>query len=293
MLEGNNMLVNLSEMLEDAKRNNYAIASINTPNQISLRAVIAAAEKTGMPITINHAQNEQSHIPIEIAVPLMLEYAKKSTVPISVHVDHGLDMVHIMKAVRLGCTSIMYDCSNLPLEKNIEEVKRFIDLVKPLGISVEAEVGMMPNNMPSEVHGQEKSDLSDLSIYYTKPEEAQIFCERTGCDVLTVSFGTVHGMYDGEPNLDIDLLKKINQVTPNTAIGMHGGSGVPFDQIRNAISSGLRKINFFTAIDTAPAPYLVKMINESKNPVNFYNIADKAMEIIYEKTVELLTVCKN
>ena len=153
------MLANLAELLQDAKKNNYAIASINTPNQISLRAVIAAAEEVNIPITINHAQNEDDHIPIEIAVPLMLDYAKKSTVPISVHVDHGLDMKHIMKAVRLGVTSVMYDCSNLPLEENIAEVKRLMDLVGHLGIAIEAEVGTMLNNMPDEVR-QERSDLS-------------------------------------------------------------------------------------------------------------------------------------
>ena len=287
------MLVNLTEMLHDAEKNNYAIASINTPNQISLRAVIAAAEEVNIPITINHAQNEDEHIPIEIAVPLMVDYAKKSTVPISVHVDHGLDMKHIMKAVRLGVTSIMYDCSNLPLEENIAEVKRLKELIDHLGISLEAEVGTMPNNMPDEVHGQERSDLSDLSVYYTNPKDAQIFCEQTGVDVLTISFGSVHGMYEGEPKLDIPLLEKIKEVTPNTALGMHGGSGVPYDQVQKAISSGIRKINYFTAIDTSPAPHLLKMIQEADGPLNFYKIADRAMEIIYEKTVEILRVCKN
>jgi len=287
------MLVSLKEMLKDAEKNRYAIASINTPNQISLRAVIAAAEKTGMPITINHAQSEQEYVPIEVAVPLMLEYAKKSTAPIAVHVDHGLDMAHIMKALTLGCNSIMYDCSSMPLEKNIEEVRRLVELVRPIGVGVEAEVGTMPNNMPSPVHGQETSDLSDLSVYYTKLEDAQRFCNETGCDVLTISFGSVHGMYLGEPNLNIELLKKIKAVTPNTALGMHGGSGIPYDQLRKAISAGIRKINFFTAIDTAPAPHIAKLIAEAKNPVNFYKIANKAMEVIYDKTVELLTVCKN
>lgn len=287
------MLANLAELLQDAKKNNYAIASINTPNQISLRAVIAAAEEVNIPITINHAQNEDDHIPIEIAVPLMLDYAKKSTVPISVHVDHGLDMKHIMKAVRLGVTSVMYDCSNLPLEENIAEVKRLMDLVGHLGIAIEAEVGTMPNNMPDEVHGQERSDLSDLSVYYTDPKEAQMFCEQTGVDVLTISFGSVHGMYEGEPNLNIPLLEQIRDLTPNTSLGMHGGSGVPYDQIQKAISSGIRKINYFTAIDTAPAPHLAKLINEADGPVNFWKLADEAMEIIYEKTVEVLRVCKN
>lgn len=105
------MLVSLQEMLQEAEKNNFAVASINTPNQISLRAVIQAAEDTGMPVTINHAQTEESVVPMEIAVPLMLEYAKNSSAAISVHVDHGFDFNHCMKAIRLGCTSIMYDCS--------------------------------------------------------------------------------------------------------------------------------------------------------------------------------------
>lgn len=287
------MLVGLQEMLKDAEKNNYAIASINTPNQISLRAVIEAAEKTNMPITINHAQTEESVVPIEIAVPLMLEYARKSTAPISVHVDHGFDFNHIMKAVRLGCTSIMYDCSALPFEQNIAEVRRFVEMVKPLGIAVEAELGAMPNNMPSDVHGQETSDLSDLSVYFTNPNEAKEFAERSGCDVLTVSFGTVHGMYAGTPNLDMELLKKIKREVGATSLGMHGGSGTPFNQIQSAISAGIHKINYFTAIDTAPAAYLAKTIAEAKNPVNFCNLANQAMEIIYEKTVEVLNVFKN
>ena len=287
------MLVSLKEMLQEAEKNNFAIASINTPNQISLRAVIQAAEDTGMPVTINHAQTEQSVVPIDIAVPLMLDYAKKSTAAISVHVDHGYDFEHCMKAVRLGCTSIMYDCSRFPLEKNIEEVKRFVEIVKPLCIGVEAELGAMTNNMPSDVHGQETSDLSDLSVYYTDPDEAALFCERTGVDVLTTSFGTVHGMYAGEPNLDIERIRKIKSQAGQVHLGMHGGSGTPFDQIQQAIDAGIKKINYFTAIDTAPAPYLLKTIQESKNPVNFCNLANQAMEIIYQKTVEILTVFKN
>lgn len=287
------MIVNLNEMLKDAKEKNYCIASINTPNQISLRAVIAAAEDTNMPITINHAQTEEEIVPMDVAIPLMLDYAKKSKAAISVHIDHGYDFDYVMKAVRMGCTSIMYDCSRFPLEKNMAEVKRFIEIVKPLGIAVEAELGDMPNNMPSEVHGQETSDLSDLTKYYTNPEEASVYFEKTGCDILTISFGSVHGMYDGTPNLNIALVDTIREKTNGAALGMHGGSGTPFDQIQKAISAGIRKINYFTAIDTAPADHLAKTIAEAKNPVNFCNLANQAMEIIYDKTVEILNVFKN
>ena len=251
------MLVSLQEMLQEAERNNFAIASINTPNQISLRAVIEAAEDTGMPVTINHAQTEESVVPIEVAVPLMLDYARKSTAAISVHVDHGFDFDHCMKAVRLGCTSIMYDCSRFPLEKNIEEVRRFVDIVKPLGIGVEAELGAMPNNMPSDVHGQETSDLSDLSVYFTDPKEAEVFCERSGCDVLTTSFGTVHGVYAGEPNLDIERIKKIKSLAGDVHLGMHGGSGTPFDQIQAAISAGIKKINYLKIV------FVVRILKKS------------------------------
>lgn len=287
------MIVSLQEMLQEAKNQKFAIASINTPNQISLRAVIAAAEDTGMPVTLNHAQTEQDVVPMEIAIPLMLDYAKKSKAAIAVHVDHGYTLEHCMKAVRLGCTSIMYDCSRFPLEKNIQEVRKFVDLVKPLGIGVEAELGAMPNNMPSETHGQETSDLSNLEIYYTKPDEAEEFCKRAGCDVLTISFGTVHGMYAAEPNLNLDLVRTVYKNAGDVALGMHGASGTPFDQIHGAIDAGIRKINYFTAIDTAPAPIIKKMLDEATGPVNWYNIANKAMEVIYERTVEVLNVFKN
>lgn len=287
------MIVPLQEMLKDAEKKHYAIPSINTPNQISLRAVIAASEDTGVPVTLNHAQTENDHIPIEIALPLMLEYAKKSKAALAVHIDHGYDLSHCMKGVRLGATSIMYDCSAQPLEENIRRVRAFVDLVKPLGIGVEAELGAMPNNMPSEVHGQESSDLSDLSVYFTNPDEAQEFCERAGCDVLTVSFGTVHGMYAATPKLHLDLVRKIREKAGFVYLGMHGASGTPFDQVRGAIDAGIRKINYFTAIDTAPAPVLADYIAKAENPVNFYNLADMAMEVIYNKTVEFLNVCKS
>ena len=95
------------------------------------------------------------------------------------------------------------------------------------------------------------------------------------------------------PNLDIERIRKIKSQAGQVHLGMHGGSGTPFDQIQQAIDAGIKKINYFTAIDTAPAPYLLKTIQESKNPVNFCNLANQAMEIIYQKTVEILTVFKN
>ena len=166
------MLVNMKEMLRDAERHNYAIGSLNTPNLETLRAVIDAAEELGCPIIINHAQGHDSIcdpeygvVAMEDIAPLMKAFAERAKVPVAMHIDHALDDAFALRAIRAGFTSIMYDRSMLPLEQNIALTKKFVEEVAPLGITVEGEIGAMPNNMPTCVPGQETSDLSDLSVY--------------------------------------------------------------------------------------------------------------------------------
>ena len=148
------MLVNLKDILKDCEQHKYAVGSFNTPTLETLRAVIRAAETLGTPVILNHAENEEEVIPIEIIAPLMVEYAKNARVPVAVHIDHGETFPYLMKAIRLGFTSIMYDCSSLSLETNICRVKQFVALAHPLGISVEAEIGAMPNNMAGCANGK-------------------------------------------------------------------------------------------------------------------------------------------
>lgn len=279
------MLVNMKEMLKDAERNQYAIASINTLNLENLQAVVWAAEDVGVGLTINHAQGSEDVVQLEMIAPYMLEYAAKAKVPIAVHVDHGYDFDFCMRAVRAGFTSIMFDRSHSPLEQNIAETKRFVDMVAPLGISVEAELGEMPNNMPTCVKGQEKSDLSDLSKYFTNPEDAIRFARETGVDALAVSVGTVHGMYESEPNLDMARINKmykgIKEVALDTHLCVHGGSGLDVAMMQEAIRNGIRKFNYFTGMDTAPAPHLLKTIQEAgDHPVNYSNLVNQARDVM-------------
>ena len=235
------MLVNLKDILKDCEQHKYAVGSFNTPTLETLRAVIRAAETLGTPVILNHAENEEEVIPIEIIAPLMVEYAKNARVPVAVHIDHGETFPYLMKAIRLGFTSIMYDCSSLSLETNICRVKQFVALAHPLGISVEAEIGAMPNNMAGCANGKEKSDLSYMEAYFTNPQEAALFAERTGVDALAISFGTVHGSYEGEPHLDIGRVKQIRSAIPaETALVLHGGSGPGEGQTRRAIDAGIR-----------------------------------------------------
>lgn len=292
------MLVNMKEMLQDAERHNYAIGSLNTPNLETLRAVIGAAEELDCPIIINHAQGHEPVVHMETIAPLMKMYAENAKVPVAMHIDHGLDMNFCMKAVRAGFTSIMCDRSEYPLDQNIALTKQFVDLVAPLGITVEAELGAMPNNMPCEVPGQEQSDLSDLSVYFTKVEEAKQFAEGTGVDVLAVSIGTVHGMYKAKSNLDIPRIEAIRKELEGTGthLGMHGCSGTEPDQVVAAINAGIRKINYFTAMDTGITPAIQKMIDDYQGrPLNYSLMVNVAMEELKKgakQALELFMTCR-
>ena len=216
---------------------------------------------------------------------LLKVFAEKAKVPVAMHIDHALDDAFARRAIRAGFTSIMYDRSTLPLEQNIALTKKFVEDVAPLGITVEGEIGAMPNNMPTCVPGQEASDLSDLSVYYTKPEEAKKFAEETNVDVMTVSIGTVHGMYMAgvKSDLQIDLIKDIRAAVTNENVhlGMHGCSGTEHDQVVAAINAGIKKINYFTAMDTCVTEAIKEFIKEHEGrPMNYSVLASK---IAYEE----------
>jgi fructose-bisphosphate aldolase class II len=285
------MLVNMVEMLKDAEKHNYAIGSFNTPNLTTLRAVVAVAEELNCPVMINHAQGHEPVVQLEVIAPLMKEYAEKAKIPVCMHIDHGHDLAFCMRAVKAGFTSIMYDRSEDPLEVNIKKIKDFIELVKSVNITVEAELGAMPNNMPTVVPGQEKSDLSDLSQYFTRVDEARRFCEESKVNALTISFGTVHGIYEKKSNLDIQRVKDIKAAISNTgtSLVMHGASGTEPNQVIEAIDAGIRKINYFTGMDTAVAPYFTDFINKANGkPVNFSILENIAMEVLYNKCKEAM-----
>ena len=141
--EEEQMLVNMKKILEIAEAEGYAIPCINTPNEETVRAVIGAAEELNTPIIIDHAQVHDSLIPIERIGPIMLKYAKEARVPVCVHLDHGSDYEFVMRAVKVGFPSIMYDCSALPFEENVEKVAQFVKFAHAAGITVEAELGIM------------------------------------------------------------------------------------------------------------------------------------------------------
>ena len=276
------MLVNMKKILEIAEAEGYAIPCINTPNEETVRAVIGAAEELNTPIIIDHAQVHDSLIPIERIGPIMLKYAKEARVPVCVHLDHGSDYEFVMRAVKVGFPSIMYDCSALPFEENVEKVAQFVKFAHAAGITVEAELG--------KVGGKEDDLEGGEGNPYTVPSEAVEFVNATGVDSLAVAIGTAHGVYKGIPKLDVERLSEIREVV-SIPLVLHGTSGVPDEAVKDCISRGICKVNYATDLRIA----FTKGVKEymEKNPDAFdpkkYNSAGR--EEVKQYVMSKIKVC--
>ncbi len=287
------MIADPKEILVDAEKNNYAIAGINATTLEGIQAVLEAAEEMGTPIMLSHAQVHEPYAPINVFGPLMVHFAEKAKVPVIIHLDHGTNYNYVMKAVRNGFTSIMYDCAHLPYEENVSEVKRFTEMAHQLGIIVEAEVGQMPSNIEGIGGCTEFGvGIENMEQYYTDPKMAEEFCIRALVDMLAISFGTVHGFFVERPILDIERVKQIHSLIP-TALVMHGTTGVDEEQIKAAINAGIRKFNYFTGIGTSANESIEAQIKNATAPVYYHEIAANAKEIMKQRAKHIIEVYQN
>ncbi|SEP22963.1 class II fructose-bisphosphate aldolase [Propionispora vibrioides] len=287
------MLVNMQEILKDAEEKKYAIGCINTPNVEAIRAIIGAAEELNVPIIIDHAEVHDPLIPIESIGPKMVEYAKLAKVPVCVHLDHGTDYNFIMRAIRCGFSSIMYDCSALPFEENVEKLQVFTRVAHNLGLTVEAELGIM-SSTEEDSHGGKPLTREDIRKSFTDPKQAAEFAARTGVDALAVCFGTMHGIYAEEPQLDIDRVKAIRAAMPKDCrVVMHGGSGVDADQVRAAISAGCSKINYYSYMAKATSRHIYQKLNAVNGNAFYHEIQEEAYHFMKTYIKDVLTVFKN
>ncbi len=251
------MLVTLNEILKIAEERKIAIGSFNAPNLESLEAVLGAAEELQLPVIIQFAQCHEPWIALDLIGPVMVEAAKKASVPVCVHLDHGETLEYLQKALDLGFTGIMYDGSTLPYEENAANSKKAVEMARKTGASVEAELGSMGRRESGAGDGTGAEDETKI---YTDPKLAAQFVRETGIDALACSFGTTHGIYLTEPRLDFDVVRGVRKETGDIPVVMHGGSGVSREDYRKSIEAGVRKINYFTYMDksggNAAAEYL-------------------------------------
>ena len=285
------MLVNLKEIMEIAEKEQYAVGSFNTPNLESLEAVINAAEELKLPVIIQFAQCHEPWIPLQLIGPIMVEAAKKASVPVCVYLDHGETLEYLQTALDMGFTSIMYDGSVLPYEENLENTKKAVAMAAKTGASVEAELGSMGRRESGDVGKEESSTgADDETKIYTDPVQAGIFVKATGIDALACSFGTTHGIYLTKPKLDFTVVEGVRAQADNIPVVMHGGSGVSREDFRKAIKAGVRKINYFTYMDksggNAAAEY-VKSVQPGA-PLFFSSVMMAARDAMKANVIEAM-----
>lgn len=236
------MLVTLREVLKDAQEKKYGVGLFNTVNLEMAKGVLAAAEELKSPVIIGTAEVLLPYASLEELAYFLVPMAKKASVPVVLHYDHGLTDKKIVEAMRLGFSSIMYDCSTDTYENNIARVAQMVKIADMFGASVEGELGHV---------GANDESAGDDSIY-TEPEQARDFAQRTGVDALAVAIGTAHGAYKEKPRLDIGRLAEISRTVPVPLV-LHGGSGLSDEDFKNCVANGISKINIFTDINCAAA----------------------------------------
>lgn len=275
------MLINLKEMMALAESKNYAVGSFNTPNLESIMAILQSAEQLQVPVVLNHAEVHEEVMPLHIIGPIMVDMAKKSTVPVCVHLDHGLTIDYIKQALEIGFSSVMYDGSILSYEENVTNTKTVVDMAKKYNASVEAELGI--------IGGREDGDgVGEAENQYTDPDLALKFAIETNIDALACSFGTAHGFYKTTPKLDFDRIRKIRDLT-GLPLVMHGGSGVSSEDYEKAIGHGIRKINYYSYMALAGTKG-VKDLLATADVFYYHDIVTTAVKVMAENAIEAMGV---
>lgn len=251
------MIVNMNEVLLPAKEKKYAVGLFNAVNVELTKGIIAAAEATCSPVIIGTAEVLFPYGALEEVSYYLIPMAKKANVPIVVHLDHGLQKESCLKALELGFSSIMYDCSTDPYEVNVEKVREMAEIAHSYGATIEGELGHVGNN-PDSAEGD-----ADPTSFFTDPALAKDYVERTGVDALAISVGNAHGAYKLPPKLDFERIRTIAREV-KVPLVLHGGSGLTDDDFRRAIHDGISKVNIFTDINVAAAEAAAREFNSGK-----------------------------
>ena len=241
------MLVNLNDVLKPAQKGKYAVGLFNAVNLELARGIIAAAEQTGSPVIMGTAEVLFPYGPLEEVSYYLLPMAKKAKVPVVIHLDHGLKKETCLKALELGFTSIMYDCSTDSYDDNVRKVKEMADIAHSFGATIEGELGHVGDN---EGSAEGSSHLADPSKFFTDPKMAKDYVQKTGVDALAIAVGNAHGAYKLPPKLDFERIRTIAK-TVDVPLVLHGGSGLTDNDFRQAIKEGISKVNIFTDINIA------------------------------------------
>lgn len=274
------MLVSMRELLEDAREKHYAAGFFNAVNLEQARAVIETAERLRSPVIVGTAEILLPVTPLERVAEYLLPMARKAAVPVCVHFDHGLSFEKCIQALRLGFTSVMYDCSRESYAENMRKVAEMVEICHAAGLTVEGELGHVGDN-----EGEGK--LDDPSRYFTEPAQAAEYTEKTGIDALAVAVGNAHGEYRLPPKLDFPRITALSEAA-GIPLVLHGGSGLSDDDFHQAIRRGICKVNIFTDMDRAGKQGMERALSGGAASLSeVIPFAVEAMSAVVAKKMEL------
>lgn len=276
------MLVNFNEMLLKAKTNHYAVPHLNINNLEWAKYILEKCNELNVPVILGVSEGAAKYMGGYLVVSNMVDALIKTLdikIPVCLHLDHGSSVENCIKAIDAGFTSVMIDASRHELEENIKITKEVVEYAHQRGISVEAEVGHIGGTEDNITSAASNATLKDCITLY----------ENTGIDSLAPALGSVHGFYKGEANLDFETMQEINNNLPIPLV-LHGGTGIPEEKIRKAISSGISKININTELQSVWSKAVRKYLKENETVYDPRKIISSGESAIKEKIAEIVTL---
>lgn len=277
------MLTTGKAILDVANEHSFAVPAFNISDWAMFQGIVEISEETNAPLLVAIHPDEVRHIGREMITGI-IERSHRSSVPIAIHWDHGATYEQILEAIRFGFTSVMIDGSLKPFEENVAISRKVTESAHVLGLSVEAELGTIGAN-------DSYAEAGSAEIIYTDPDDAVTFVEQTGVDSLAVAIGTFHGLYPAhlKPELKLDLLKEIKSRVQIPLV-LHGGSGNPDDEIREAARIGISKINISTDIKIAYHDKMREVLGNDpkmREPNAIQPACIEAMKVVAAQKIEL------
>ena len=276
------MLVNFNEMLKKAKENHFAVPHFNINNLEWTKYILEECQELNVPVILGVSEGAAKYMGGFNAIYGMVTGLIKDlniTIPVCLHVDHGQSFETCKKAIDAGFTSVMIDASKMPLEDNIKTTKEVVEYAHQKGVSVEAEVGHIGGTEDNITSEETNATLEECIAIYN----------NTGIDALAPALGSVHGFYKGEPNLNFERMKIINETLPIPLV-LHGGSGIPDDKIKKAIECGTSKINVNTELQDAWARAVREFISNNKEAYDPRKLIGSGEKAIKDKIKEKVTL---
>lgn len=274
------MIYKLSELQKIARENRFAIPHVLGGNLEMTYGAIKAAQEMESPLALGFAPEVFASLPMAMVMPAIMNAAREANIPIAVQLEHGKSYEQAAEAISLGAISVMYDGSDLTYEDNVRNTAEVVRMAHAFGACVEAELGHVGG---SAVRGTSNTSLGKK----TDPDLVVDFVKRTGVDTLAVSFGNVHGHYQGPVDIDTDLVRMITKVT-DVPLVMHGGSGLPDEVYRGIVEAGISNIHFYSGVVKDIWSELKRKVGPEDLFPPFHEIVSYNIDFFEEKTKKII-----